>query len=340
MCKCANKLIHLVFFIAVPILISACGGAPAGDSSGQPSSATANKPELSSSSIIDSSSSITASVSSATTTSAATTASSTSSKTTSSGQSYSRISRANSSWASSQEAPPSFDLIAPESTKLRLYRLSENSITLAWDKSFDNVGVSHYKIERNGELIATVEGSNHIFADQSLSSFTDYSYTITAFDFAGNDSGVSPVLNVRTLGNPDNSQTSSSSLNSSSAIQSSHSSLGSAQSSSKASSLSSSNKSKSSSSHSSTNNQKSLKLTWSHPNQRENGTYLTIDEISGYEIRFKQSTDDNYVYMILTGNRTTSFTTNLIPANSIIEIAVYDTNGLFSAFTPITAEVP
>jgi hypothetical protein len=337
MCKCANKLLHLAFFIALPVLLSACGGAPAGDNSSQPSSAVANKPEVSSaaSSVDASGSSITASVSSAATTSLA------SSQSVSSGQSYSRISRASNS-ASSQKAPSGFDLIAPEVTKLQLYRLSENSITLIWNEAFDNVGISHYSIERNGETIASVEAPTSILYDQNLIAHTDYSYTITAVDFAGNDSGASPAFTVRTLAAPNSSQASSalnssrSSNNNSSLSSSRSSALSSSRSSSNSSSLSSRSSSKSASSISSnTGSQKSVKITWTHPNQRENGKFLELDEIRGYEIRYRKITDSRYTYIVINSNKVNEYTHN-DALDTEFEIAVFDTNGVYSRFEKVT----
>ena len=371
MYKCTKKLMYLVFILVIPTLLTACGGA-ASDGGSTPPGDTTNKPDINSSAAsAEPRSSVASSTASSTIGSSVAPASSSKAG---SSVSYARVSRSSQS-STSQDSGPEFDFLAPEATQLRLYRLSDNSITLAWDKSFDNVGISHYKVERNGELLAMAQGSNHILADQNLTPFTDYTYTITAFDFAGNDSGVSAPLRVRTLGSPNSSRASQSSIQSStisassmqsstistssiqsstistssrqssiistSSMQSSNVSKSSQQSSSKSSSSSSTGTSKSTSSvASSISNQGLVKLSWSHPNQRENGTYLTIDEISGYEVRFKRSADKNYTYMILAGNRTTSFTTDLIPANSIVEIAVYDTNGLYSAFTPISANAP
>jgi hypothetical protein len=336
MCKCANKLLHLAFFIALPVLLSACGGAPAGDNSSQPSSAVANKPEVSSatSSVDASGSSITASVSSAATTSLA------SSQSISSGQSYSRISRASNS-ASSQKAPSGFDLIAPEVTKLQLYRLSENSITLIWNEAFDNVGISHYNIERNGETIASVEAPTSILYDQNLIAHTDYSYTITAVDFAGNDSGASPAFTVRTLATPNSSQASSAnssrgSNNNSSLSSSRSSALSSSRSSGNSSSLSSRSSSKSASSISSnTGSQKSVKITWTHPNQRENGKFLELDEIRGYEIRYRKITDSRYTYIVINSNKVNEYIHN-DALDTEFEIAVFDTNGVYSRFEKVT----
>lgn len=339
MYKCAKKLMYLTFLVIAPALLSACGGAPADTATPTQPSSTANKPDVSSSSSsLETSSSLAAS----STLSTPPTPSS-SSKATSSAQSYSRISRASNS-SSSQDASTKLDTIPPEATRLELYRLSENSITLIWDDAFDNVAISHYKLERNGEYIATVEYPSHILSDQNLAAYTDYSYTITAFDLDGNNSEVSPLFTVRTLAAPggvssassasSKSSNSSQSKSSSSSSASSKSSISSSSKSSSNASSKSSLSSKSSSSASSVALQ-TITITWSHPNQRENGTFLELEEIGGYEIRYRKPTDSRYTYITLNGNRTNeyAFTGNTLGLE--FEIAVFDNRGLYSRFVKV-----
>lgn len=329
----------LAFLVVSPLLLSACGGAPAENSTFNQPSSTANKPEVSSQNV---SSSLAAS--SALSIPPQPSSSSTA---TSMGQSYSRISTASNS-SSSQNASTKLDTVPPETTRLELYRLSKNSITLIWDDAFDNVAISHYKLERNGEYIATVEYPSHILSDQNLVANTDYSYTITAFDLDGNNSEASPVFTVRTLAAPGgassmpgtSSQSSNSSQSkSSSSSSSSTSSIPSSSSSSKSSSHSSSNSSSSSSTKSSSSSSsialQAITIIWSHPNQRENGTFLELDEIGGYEIRYRKPTDSRYTYITLNGNRTNEYIfTGNIPGMEF-EIAVFDNRGLYSRFVKV-----
>lgn len=342
MCKCATNLIHLAIFIALPVLLSACGGAPASDNPSQPSSTATNKPDVSSNfSSADASSTIISSVSSALPVSSVGTTSSASSKALSSEQSYSRRSKASNS-ASSQDTPSGFDFIAPEVAKLQLYRLSENSITLVWNDAFDNVGISHYIIERNGEVIASVGHSVNMLSDQNLAADTDYSYVVTAFDLAGNDSGAAPALNLHTLAIPHSSKASSSASSKSSGQSMSNSSgqntsNSSGQSSSKTSSLNSNSSSKNatSSASSATSSQKSVKITWTHPNTRENGKFLELDEIRGYEIRYRKSTANRYTYIVINSNQVNEYYHN-DAVDTEFEIAVFDTNGVYSRFVKVT----
>ena len=76
-------------------------------------------------------------------------------------------------------------------------------------------------------------------------------------------------------------------------------------------------------------------INWVHPTQRENGNFLELNEIGGYEIRFKEQPMSNYTYVTLYGSSITSYAIDVIPHDSIVEIAVFDVNGIYSAFTPI-----
>lgn len=61
-----------------------------------------------------------------------------------------------------------------------------DTISLAWNASTDNEGVTGYRISRNGTVIATVNALT--YTDTSLSDGTSYNYTISALDAAGNNS--------------------------------------------------------------------------------------------------------------------------------------------------------
>lgn len=76
-------------------------------------------------------------------------------------------------------------------------------------------------------------------------------------------------------------------------------------------------------------------LTWSSPNARENGEYLELDQIGGYEIRYKRTTDSSYTVKVIPGSRTNSINLGTLTGTYQYEIAAYDTNGLYSTFVPI-----
>ena len=84
-------------------------------------------------------------------------------------------------------APPSLSASATSST----------TATLSWAASSDNVGVTGYRVFRNGAEVGTTGSTG--YNDTGLSPSTSYSYTVTAYDAAGNTSGAShrPSLPLR-----------------------------------------------------------------------------------------------------------------------------------------------
>lgn len=307
MYKYVKKLAATALPLCLAVLLSACGGAPTDEPSNNPSSVI-NKPQVSSAEASSAPSPATPS-SASSSVATSTTSANASSIALSSTDSYARVSRASSSAGnSSSSLANNIDAIPPSSTKLMLYQLAENSLRLTWDIATDNVGVSHYEIERNGQLIAVLEHPTKILSDHQLLAYTDYHYTITAFDAVGNRSEKSPVFTVRTLANANSSRSNSSKLSTSSVNSSAASTY------------------------------KTITLSWNHPTKRENGAFLELDEIGGYELRFKTGTTVQYTHLTLNGNTTTTYTTELIPNNSDIQIAVFDTTGLYSDFVDISPE--
>ncbi len=71
-------------------------------------------------------------------------------------------------------------------------------VDLSWSASTDNVGVTGYTIYRNGGVLSTVSATTLAYADKTVSSSTTYSYTVDAFDAAGNHSAQSLPANLTT----------------------------------------------------------------------------------------------------------------------------------------------
>jgi chitodextrinase len=72
--------------------------------------------------------------------------------------------------------------------------LAAKSINLAWNASADNVGVAGYKIYRNGALLATSSGP--AYSDTAVVQGKTYSYTVAAYDAAGNVSAQSAAKSI------------------------------------------------------------------------------------------------------------------------------------------------
>jgi GH18 family chitinase/chitodextrinase len=75
--------------------------------------------------------------------------------------------------------------------------VSASQINLSWTASTDNVGVTGYRIYRRGSLIAT--SSTNAYSDSGLSASTSYTYTVSAYDDAGNVSTQSNAASATTL---------------------------------------------------------------------------------------------------------------------------------------------
>jgi chitodextrinase len=76
-------------------------------------------------------------------------------------------------------------------------------ISLAWQASTDNVGVTSYTVYRGSTAIATVSGGTLSYADSGLTPGTPYTYTVTASDASANVSPPSTPASATTL--PDTS---------------------------------------------------------------------------------------------------------------------------------------
>ncbi len=160
--------------------------------------------------------------------------------------------------------------------------IKDTTIDLVWEAARDNVGVTLYRITRDGVILASVSGRSLTFLDRDLQPDTTYTYQVQAGDAAGNWSNLSARLQVATV--PVISGT---------------------------------------------------RLSWSHPTQRENGQYLELHEIGGYEIRYRENSLDNFTSIQLPGSNTTQYSLGSIPSNYDFQIAVYDTQGLYSDYVLI-----
>jgi chitodextrinase len=96
-------------------------------------------------------------------------------------------------YGSGNTSPPSVPagLAAPSVTA--------SSVGLSWSASTDATGtLAGYTVYRNGTSIGTVNAGTTTFTDSAVQPSTAYSYTVDAFDTAGNHSAQSPALPVTT----------------------------------------------------------------------------------------------------------------------------------------------
>ena len=101
-------------------------------------------------------------------------------------------------------------------TNLAATPVSSSQINLTWNAATDNVAVTGYKVFRGGSQIATATMTS--YSDTGLSSGLTYSYTVSAYDAAGNESvqssvalGTTPALDTTlptvSFTNPTNNST-------------------------------------------------------------------------------------------------------------------------------------
>ena len=72
-----------------------------------------------------------------------------------------------------------------------------NAIGLTWTASTDNVGVTGYTVRRNGTPVATSAATSYV--DTGLQASTTYTFTVSAFDAAGNTSALTAPVQATTL---------------------------------------------------------------------------------------------------------------------------------------------
>src|SRR2546430_13544086 len=82
----------------------------------------------------------------------------------------------------------------PISTGLAASAPTSSSLTLSWRASTDSLGVTGYRVYRNGTLVASPNGTS--VSITGLSVGVPYSFTVSALDVAGNVSALSAPLSV------------------------------------------------------------------------------------------------------------------------------------------------
>ncbi|MCM3630844.1 lytic polysaccharide monooxygenase [Paenibacillus glycanilyticus] len=95
------------------------------------------------------------------------------------------------------------DTTAPSApTSLAATATAATSVTLSWNASTDNVGVTGYKIYRGTTLAATTSSTGTSYTVTGLTASTAYTFTVKSIDAAGNESGASNSLSVTTTAPP------------------------------------------------------------------------------------------------------------------------------------------
>jgi chitodextrinase len=94
---------------------------------------------------------------------------------------------------SSPPAPTS-DTVAPSTPASLAAQATATSVSLAWGAATDNVAVTGYRVYRDGSLLGSTSATS--FADAAVAAGTTYSYSVAAYDAAGNVSAASSPVSV------------------------------------------------------------------------------------------------------------------------------------------------
>lgn len=86
---------------------------------------------------------------------------------------------------------------SPSAPSLSSTAQTQTTADLAWNGATDNVGVTGYKIFKDGSLEATL-GNVNSYQITGLTAGTSYSFTTVALDVAGNESSASNAVSVTT----------------------------------------------------------------------------------------------------------------------------------------------
>ena len=81
-------------------------------------------------------------------------------------------------------------------TNLSAAAASSSQVNLSWSAASDNVGVTGYRVTRNGTMIGTATGTT--YSDTGLAPQTTYTYSVAALDAAGNISAGSAPASATT----------------------------------------------------------------------------------------------------------------------------------------------
>lgn len=95
--------------------------------------------------------------------------------------------------------PRADDILPPQPPhEVSAVAVSPELVNLSWSAAVGELGVAGYTVFRDGEEIASVDGSSLAYADATVRPETEYRYRVDAFDEAGNHSDPSDPVRVTT----------------------------------------------------------------------------------------------------------------------------------------------
>jgi hypothetical protein len=97
-----------------------------------------------------------------------------------------------------RKPPPPPDITGPTTPTATARATAPTAATISWSPSTDGTGVAGYTIRRGGAVVATVGGGSTSYPDTRLRGGTAYTWTVDAFDAAGNRSAPSAPVSATT----------------------------------------------------------------------------------------------------------------------------------------------
>lgn len=85
--------------------------------------------------------------------------------------------------------------------------------------------------------------------------------------------------------------------------------------------------------------EKTVTLYWSAPLERVNGSQMASSEVGGYEIRYKKTEEDSYQNLVISDSSVDQHSfIDMSDADAyVFEVAVFDTDGIYSDFVIASA---
>jgi fibronectin type 3 domain-containing protein len=94
------------------------------------------------------------------------------------------------------------DGLAPAApTGLTATESTPGTVDVSWTAAVDNLGVTGYRVYRDGTAVANLPGGATTWADKTVAKATNYTYTVDAVDAAGNRSAKSAPVSIHTYAN-------------------------------------------------------------------------------------------------------------------------------------------
>lgn len=80
-------------------------------------------------------------------------------------------------------------------------------------------------------------------------------------------------------------------------------------------------------------------LKWDVPRYREDGTYLDIADLGGYELRYRKLDEGHFTYVSINDPWKNYYQFRHLDGDYVVQVAAFDRQGHYSKFVPLAPEV-